>query len=154
MRRRDPSAAVFSELEALQTHRDLAANLALREGALVAVTSAARRVILLLDDRALEASLRTALQDAGFETHAVGDFKQLASWLLMASRPATVIFHPPRVDTLRKAMLREIKRFAPKACVIAIAAPETAAVEIEGGARVLAHDAPVAAIVDAVRTPG
>jgi hypothetical protein len=87
----------------------------------------------------------------------VGNFKQLASWLLLASPPATVIFQPPRVDALRKAMVREIKRFAPSACLIAIVpsvAPEQAEIEVSAGARVLAQDAPIVAIVDAVRTPG
>lgn len=158
MRRRDPAAAVFSEIEALQTHRELAASLAQKEGALVPVsTSAGRRVLLLIDDHVLTASIKSELETAGFEARAVGDFKQLVSWLLMASRPATVIFQPPRVDALRKAMVREIKRFAPSACLIAMmpsVAPAEVEVELGAGARVLAKDAPVAAIVDAVRTPG
>jgi hypothetical protein len=158
MRRRDPAAAVFSEIEALQTHRELAASLAQKEGALAPMSStAARRVLVLLGNRALESAMKSELETAGFETRTVGDFKQLVSWLLLASRPVTVIFQPPRVDVLRKAMLRELKRFAPSACLIAMVpsvAPEQVEIELGAGARVLAQDAPVGAIVDAVRTPG
>jgi hypothetical protein len=54
MRRRDPAATVFSEIEALQSHRELAASLAQKEGVLLPLSSTAgRRVLMLLDDRAL-----------------------------------------------------------------------------------------------------
>jgi DNA-binding NtrC family response regulator len=104
------------------------------------------RILLQVDDSALRRDLRETLARAGFEVDTVCAFKDLAAWLF-AHPDATLVIALPAIDFFRRAVLREVRRLAPTARIIALAAG--VAVDLQRDA----VEANVAAVVAIGATP-
>ena len=116
-----------------------------------------KKVVLCMRDAN---ALRDALTKSGFEVRNTATVQEATAWLMLYRDSAALVIRLPRIDTFRKAVLREIHRIAPTVpmvCLVDAITPEIQQdLQLARVTKILTIDAPhnqVAEIVERAHLP-